>query len=111
MIEDNKYYILKQYNKFFLTHKELDDDEEPYEVYNDVNNNDRMIYVTSPFFKANENVYIYPKSRGLNKDDANIIYGKIMASTNPEKVFDALLNEEKIALTSEKKSLRKELRI
>jgi hypothetical protein len=34
-----------------------------------------------------------------------------MTSIDPQKAFDALLNTEKIALVSEKRSLRKELRI
>ena len=112
MIDDNKYHILKHYDEFFLTHKELDnDDENPYEIYTDVNNNNKMIYVTSPFFKADENVYIYPMNRGLKIDDAKLVYNEIMTSIDPQKAFDALLNAEKIALVSEKRSLRKELRI
>ena len=112
MINDNKYYILKQYNSFFLTHKEFDDDDEnPYEIYNDINNNNKMIYVTSPFFKADENVYIYPMSRGLNKDKASIIYKEIRESLDPEKKFIDLLNEEKKNLLRENRSLKKELRI
>lgn len=107
-MDDNNYYILKKFDDFSLTKKESDnDDKDPYDLYRDINHNNKMIYATSTKYNTDDSVMHYPAGSGLQKDEALKIYEDLLNSPNRNQYILFLLRQEKQKEITLKKEFRR----